>query len=91
MKSPLLTLRLSPLKILDAIENRQEVILTKQGKPLARILPLQGVSTGSVHSQPAFGSAIRVIPGECHSFVPFGSFRVPFGSFRILRYKRLVF
>ncbi|MEM1221906.1 MAG: type II toxin-antitoxin system prevent-host-death family antitoxin [Verrucomicrobiota bacterium] len=55
MKSPLLTLRRSLSKILNAIENRQEVTLTKRGKPLARIFPMLGASAGAVRSQPAFG------------------------------------
>lgn len=55
MKSSLLTLRRSPSKILNAIEKRQEVTLTKRGKPLARIVPLHSGVEREVRSQPAFG------------------------------------
>jgi len=55
MKSTLLSLRRSPGKILRAIEQRQEVTLTKRGQPLARIVPLQDGEGRKVSSQPAFG------------------------------------
>jgi prevent-host-death family protein len=55
MESTLLSLRRSPGKIFKAIENRQEVTLTKRGKPLARIVPLQEESNIKVSNQPAFG------------------------------------
>ena len=55
MKSTLVSLRRSPGKILKAIEQRQEVILTKRGHPLARIVPLQDGEGKKVSSQPAFG------------------------------------
>lgn len=55
MKSTLLSLRRSPSKILQAIERRQEVTLTKRGKPVARVVPLQDDEGKRVSSQPAFG------------------------------------
>jgi antitoxin (DNA-binding transcriptional repressor) of toxin-antitoxin stability system len=55
MKSTLLSLRRSPGKILQAIERRQEVTLTKRGKALARIVPLQDDACKKVSGQPAFG------------------------------------
>jgi prevent-host-death family protein len=55
MKSTLLSLRRSPSKILQAIEQRQEVTLTKRGKPLARIVPLRDDEGRKVSGQPAFG------------------------------------
>jgi prevent-host-death family protein len=51
----LLNLRRNPGRILKAIEKRQEVTLTKRGKPLARIVPLKEESDVKVNSQPAFG------------------------------------
>ena len=55
VKSTLLSLRRSPAKILQAIERRQEVTLTKRGKALARIVPLQVDEGKKVSSQSAFG------------------------------------
>lgn len=55
MKSTLVSLRRSPAKILEAIENRQEVTLTKRGRPLARIVPLRNSTGKQASSQPAFG------------------------------------
>lgn len=55
MKSTLLSLRRSPGKILKAIEQRQEVTLTKRGRPLARIVPLRDDNDKKVSHQPAFG------------------------------------
>lgn len=55
MKSSLVTLRRSPTKILQAIEKRQEVTLTKRGKPLARIVPLNEGQGSKASSQAAFG------------------------------------
>ena len=55
MKSTLVSLRRSPSKILQAIENRQEVTITKRGRPLARIVPLRESEGKQVSSQPAFG------------------------------------
>lgn len=55
MRSTLLSLRRSPSKILQAIERRQEVTLTKRGKALARIVPLQDDEGKKVSSQAAFG------------------------------------
>ena len=55
MRSTLLSLRRSPSKILQAIEQQQEVTLTKRGKPLARIVPLRDGEDREVRSQPAFG------------------------------------
>lgn len=55
MNASLLTLRRSPAKILHAIEARQEVTLTRRGKPIARIVPFGDASLSTVREQPAFG------------------------------------
>tara|TARA_R100000027_G_C2227056_1_gene87926 strand:- start:517 stop:759 length:243 start_codon:yes stop_codon:yes gene_type:complete len=55
VKSSLVSLRRSPAKILEAIENQQEVTLTKRGRPLARIVPLRNSAGKQASSQAAFG------------------------------------
>lgn len=55
MKSSLVTLRRSPAKILDAIEARQEVTLTRRGKPFAKVIPYTESKPSTVRSHAAFG------------------------------------
>ncbi|MFU8849310.1 MAG: type II toxin-antitoxin system Phd/YefM family antitoxin [Opitutales bacterium] len=55
MKSSLLTLRRSPAKILNAIEARQDVTLTRRGRPIARIVPYCEGAAHDLREQPAFG------------------------------------
>ncbi len=55
MKSSLVTLRRSPAKILNAIEARQEVTLTRRGKSIARIVPYREGAAHDLRQQPAFG------------------------------------
>lgn len=55
MKATLLELRRNPGKVLEAIENRQSVILTRRGKAVARIVPLEDRGDNKVKTQPAFG------------------------------------
>ena len=55
MKASLLNLRRSPSRILQAIENRQEVTLTRRGKPFARIVPFRESEGKRVSDHAAFG------------------------------------
>ena len=55
MKSTLVSLRRSPSKILQAIEKRQAVTITKRGRPLAKIVPSRGGKGRSVSGQLGFG------------------------------------
>ena len=55
MKASLVDLRRSPSRILDAVDKRETVILSRRGKPFAKITPLASETSGSVRSHPAFG------------------------------------
>ncbi|MCG3196257.1 MAG: type II toxin-antitoxin system prevent-host-death family antitoxin [Candidatus Omnitrophica bacterium] len=55
MKASFLDLRRNPGKILDAINREETVTLSRRGKTMARIVPIQGERTAPVETHPAFG------------------------------------
>jgi len=55
MKASLVDLRRSPARILEAVDKRETVILSRRGKPFAKITPLTRETPASVRSHAAFG------------------------------------
>ena len=55
MKASLVDLRRRPGRILEAVEKRETVILSRRGKPIAKIAPLGGESSGRLQAHDAFG------------------------------------
>ncbi|MDX2111973.1 MAG: type II toxin-antitoxin system prevent-host-death family antitoxin [Verrucomicrobiota bacterium] len=55
MKASLIDIRRSPGRILDAVEKRETVILSRRGKPFAKISPLAEVPAVSSQAHVAFG------------------------------------
>lgn len=55
MKASLVDLRRRPARILKAVENRETVILSRRGRPIAKIAPLVSESLDQVHAHEAFG------------------------------------
>ncbi|MEW6262600.1 MAG: type II toxin-antitoxin system prevent-host-death family antitoxin [Thermodesulfobacteriota bacterium] len=50
-----LDLRKKPGRLLAALERREKVTLSRRGKPVARVLPLEDKERGSAAGHPAFG------------------------------------
>jgi antitoxin (DNA-binding transcriptional repressor) of toxin-antitoxin stability system len=50
-----LDLRRTPGKLLKALERRERVTLSRRGKAIARVLPLENSQGGSAADHPAFG------------------------------------
>jgi prevent-host-death family protein len=46
-------------KILKLVESGEEIVITREGKPLARIAPHSGVSSGRVEAARAAAARIR--------------------------------
>jgi prevent-host-death family protein len=55
MKLSFLDLRKKPGKLLEALERRESVTLSRRGKAVARVMPVEGQNGGSVADHPAFG------------------------------------
>lgn len=55
MEATILDMRRNPKKILDAIEQNEVVTLTKRGKPVARIEPIQKRKRVPAAEHEAFG------------------------------------
>lgn len=55
MKTTAKSLRMDTKRILDAIERGEEVIVSKRGRPCARIVPVDKRITGKVHNDKLFG------------------------------------
>lgn len=55
MKMTFLELRREPGRLLDALERREEVTLSRRGREIARVVPLEGASSIDVERHPAFG------------------------------------
>jgi len=55
MKANLVDLRRSPARILEAVDKRETVILTRRGKPFAKITPLSSETSAGVKANAAFG------------------------------------
>lgn len=55
MKVSLIDLRRNPGRILAAVEKRETVILSRRGKPIARIAPLKGERSRNLQAHEAFG------------------------------------
>ena len=55
MKLTFLDLRRQPGKLLQAIARNEAVTLSRRGKDIAKVIPLQGMKQDSVMSHPAFG------------------------------------
>ncbi|MCH2156324.1 MAG: type II toxin-antitoxin system prevent-host-death family antitoxin [Opitutales bacterium] len=55
MEASLIDLRRRPSRILKAVENRETVILSRRGKPIAQISPLEKDSHESLIEHEAFG------------------------------------
>jgi prevent-host-death family protein len=55
MNASMIDLRRRPKRILEAVENRETVILSRRGKPIAQIAPLEDRPSGKVQDHPAFG------------------------------------
>jgi prevent-host-death family protein len=55
MRIPFLDLRRDPGKLLDAIERRAEVILSRRGVDVARVTPLDSTAALDPAAHPAFG------------------------------------
>jgi antitoxin (DNA-binding transcriptional repressor) of toxin-antitoxin stability system len=50
-----LDLRKTPGRLLEALERRERITLSRRGKAIARILPLENGRSGSAADHPAFG------------------------------------
>lgn len=55
MKVNMIDLRRRPRRILEAVENCETVILSRRGKPIAQIAPLEDRPSEKVQQHPAFG------------------------------------
>ena len=55
MNASIVDLRRSPGRILKAVEKREPVILSRRGKPVARITPIDEETKGNIKSHEAFG------------------------------------
>lgn len=55
MKLSFLDLRKKPGKLLEALERREKVTLSRRGKAIARVLPLDEKKDLSTAEHPAFG------------------------------------
>lgn len=55
MQTSLVDLRRRPGLAFDAMEKRQEVVVTKRGVPLAKIVPLGNPAAKAVREHEAFG------------------------------------
>jgi antitoxin (DNA-binding transcriptional repressor) of toxin-antitoxin stability system len=55
MRMPFLDLRRDPGKLLAAIERRVEVILSRRGVDVARVIPLESTTALDPAEHPAFG------------------------------------
>lgn len=55
MKASLVDLRRRPARILEAVDKRETVILSRRGKPFAKITPLSNETTARVKAHAAFG------------------------------------
>ncbi|MBI5816770.1 MAG: type II toxin-antitoxin system prevent-host-death family antitoxin [Nitrospinae bacterium] len=55
MKLSFLALRKKPGKLLEAMERRESVTLSRRGKPIARVTPIESASGISASGHPAFG------------------------------------
>jgi prevent-host-death family protein len=55
MKLSFLDLRKKPGKLLEALERRESVTISRRGKAIARVMPVEGQNGGTVADHPAFG------------------------------------
>lgn len=55
MKLSFLDLRKKPGKLLGALERRESVTLSRRGKDIARVMPVENQKGGAVADHPAFG------------------------------------
>ncbi len=55
MKTTAKSLRMDTKRILDAIERGEEVIVSKRGRPCARIVPVDQKIAGKVQNEKLFG------------------------------------
>ena len=55
MKLSFLDLRKKPGKLLGALERRENVTLSRRGKAIARVMPMEDKNGGTVADHPAFG------------------------------------
>ena len=55
MKLSFLDLRKKPGKLLEALERRESVTISRRGKAIARVMPVESQDGGTVADHPAFG------------------------------------
>ncbi len=55
MELTFLDLRKKPGQVLEALERRENIILSRRGKAVARIVPIESVGHCSAAEHPAFG------------------------------------
>lgn len=85
MKATLLDMRRNPRKILDAIARNESVSLTRRGKPVASIEPIEKGDRPGAGKHPAFGMwADRADMSDPAAYVR----KLRKGRFDALRYRR---
>jgi len=55
MEISFLDLRKKPGKLLEALERGEKVTLSRRGKPIARVIPVENAKKCSAADHPAFG------------------------------------